>query len=279
MFAPGLAAAVGRLAEGFSGVLALYARDLRDGDELALDADRVCETASVIKVPILVALSELVQAGRLRWEAEVAVQPQNRTTGSGVLADLEDGVRLRVSDLATLMIVVSDNVATNELIDRVGLSAVNEAMDRRGLRQTRLHKKLFWSLPGPLGTTTPREMAELFAAIRAGRCVSPEADERMLAILRRQHFNAATLRRFPYELVAEEDADGRPAVVVASKSGSLPGVRNDVALVSTPKGDYVVSMFTAGCRDPRYHVDNEALLLLPRVSRAILDAFLRGGAG
>ncbi|MBX6349965.1 MAG: serine hydrolase [Clostridia bacterium] len=279
MFAPGLGATIDRLSQGFSGVLALYARDLRDGDELQVDADRVCETASVIKVPILVALSELVEAGRLGWETTVAVRPENRTTGSGVLADLEDGLRLRISDLASLMIVVSDNVATNELIDRVGLEAVNAAMERRGLRQTRLHKKLFWNLPGPLGTTTPREMAELMVAIRDGRCVSPAADARMLAILRRQHFNAATLRRFPYALVAEEDAGLRPAVAVASKSGSLPGVRNDVALVSTPAGDYVVSMFTAGCRDPRYHVDNEALLLLPRVSRAILDAFLAGGRG
>ncbi|MBE3589251.1 MAG: serine hydrolase [Firmicutes bacterium] len=276
-FAAWLEEAVARAAAGFSGHLAVFARDLRDGDTFELDADHVGETASVIKVPILVALWEAVEAGRMGWHDMVRVNPANRTTGSGVIADLEDGVQLRICDLATLMIVVSDNVATNELIDRVGQEAVNRAMERRGLRATRLHKKLFWDIPGPLGTTSPREIASLMESIYRRRCVSPRADETMLAILDRQHYNSALTRLLPYPLIAEEG--GRPpAVLVASKSGSLDGVRNDAGIVRTPWGDYVVALMTDGALDPRYHPDNEAMLLLPRISRAILEAFREGGA-
>ncbi|MBX5476173.1 MAG: serine hydrolase [Clostridia bacterium] len=276
-FASWLGEAVARAAAGFSGHLSVFARDLRDGATFELDADRVGETASMIKVPILVALWEAIEAGRLGWHDVVRVNPANRTTGSGVLADLEDGVQLRICDLATLMIVVSDNVATNELIDRVGLEAVNRAMERRGLRATRLHKKLYWDIPGELGTTTPREMATLMESIHARRCVSRRADEAMVAILERQHYNSALTRLLPYSLVSEEG--GRPpAVRVASKSGSLDGVRNDAGIVRTPWGDYVVALMTDGALDPRYHVDNEAMWLLPRVSRAILEAFREEGA-
>ena len=126
---------IAALTKGFNGTVAIYARNLDTGQEFALAADTKVRTASTIKLPILCALEDLVAKGRIAWTLPVPVRPEDRVSGSGVLAELSPGATLPLRDVATLMIIVSDNTATNLVIDRITADAVNDYLDSIGLKE------------------------------------------------------------------------------------------------------------------------------------------------
>src|SRR5436190_4870180 len=103
----------------FYGTVSLYAKNLETGRDVGHDADRRVRTASTIKLPILCALESLVARGVVGWDEPLRVRQEDKVSGSGVLADVEDGTTLSVRNVATLMIIVSDNTATNLVLDRI----------------------------------------------------------------------------------------------------------------------------------------------------------------
>jgi beta-lactamase class A len=182
------------------------------------------------------------------------------------------------------MIAVSDNTATNMLIGLVGTKAVDDLMAARGFPLTRLYRPTFRGGKADvfpeeekefgLGSTTPREMGRLLEGIARGSVVGKAASAEMMALLRKQQDRDMIPRRLP------EDDD----VLVASKSGtdSRTGpdgrdgaIRNDVAVVSTPRGRYVIAIFTQGVADTRWSVDNAALVTGAEISRLVFDHFTR----
>jgi beta-lactamase class A len=262
------------IARRFSGRFALYAKHLDTGEEVVFGAPEPMETASAIKLPVMAAVFEAVRTGRLALHDPVTLTADDQVTGSGVLQHLTIGTTLSLRDVVTLMIVVSDNTATNMVLRTVGLETVNACCRMWGFTDTRVVKPIDWSLPPPIGLSTPRDLAGFLERIHRRTLVDEAASAAMWDILCRQEYNTLLTRRLPYDLLAEADDGTPPAVVIGSKSGSVSGVRNDAGLVVSPWGAYVVAIMSDGCGDLRFHMDNEASVLLPEATRAVFDHFL-----
>jgi beta-lactamase class A len=129
-----LADRIAGLTQGFKGTVVLYAKHLSTGREFGVAPDTRVRTASTIKLPILCALESLVDAGKVKWDERIILKPEDKVSGSGILASLEDRTELTVRNVAILMIVLSDNTATNLILDRIGADAVNGLLghDRPG---------------------------------------------------------------------------------------------------------------------------------------------------
>lgn len=276
-FTPTILEKLDRLARGFSGTLGVSAALLVGPDArepVAFNAQEVFHPASVIKVPLMV---EVVRSVPL--DERFSLRPADRVTGSGILKDLDGPETLSARDLLVLMIAISDNTATNVLIDRVGRDAVNDTARSLGLTQTWLAGKLQlppqrWNADQKAGRrsqTTPADMLRLLLLIHQGEAADAGSCQEMLDILRRQQYTHVLGRYLPYDPDAVEEGTGE--VVIASKSGAIRGARHEIGLITTGPVTYAVSLFTKGCKDERFHVDNEAELLLSRVSRLLFDYF------
>ncbi|MCS7043084.1 MAG: class A beta-lactamase-related serine hydrolase [Bryobacteraceae bacterium] len=274
---PALPGPIRREIEGFDGDVYFYARHLGTGESIGWRENERVRTASTIKLPIMAAVFHKVRAGEARWDEPVELREQDKVSGSGVLRELSHGVKLPLRDLVRLMIVVSDNTATNLVLDRIPADAVNEFLDTLGLKQTRALRKVRgdgtdlkapsgWSRAGlleenrrfGLGVSTPREMVELMALLDAGKVVSAEDSREMLAILERQQY---------------KDGIGRKLAGfrVASKSGALDALRSDVGLVTTPKAKVAMAITVDGMKQPDWTEDNPGLLLIARLARLLAE--------
>jgi beta-lactamase class A len=221
-------AALERLADAFDGTLAVAVRDETTGETLELNGEREMPTASTIKLAVLAAVFERVRQGGLSLEERRPIRDEERVGGSGVIKELSAGTELTIRDLATYMVVVSDNMATNLLIDAAGgVESVNRFVnDDLGLKAITLHRKLMLipGSSGPLALASPRDLDALVSGILGGRIVSPEASEEMLGMLARQQYLDQVPRLFDRRtLVDESGSEGR--IRVACKTGMIDGVR------------------------------------------------------
>jgi beta-lactamase class A len=212
------------------------------GERFSHNGDRRFVAASTVKIPILIELFRQLDTGEQSLSAEHVLRDADKAKGSGVLAQLHDGIRLDISDLAYLMMSISDNTATNILIDRVGADRVNATMRDLGMRGSTLGRKMHgrhvvhgeqenWALPN--------DYSMVMAAVLGGRAASSAACERMLALMEKQQNDRRIARHLP--------RDGRPRW--GSKTGSLPGVVNDVGFIMTAKGALILSVFCEGPTD------------------------------
>jgi beta-lactamase class A len=227
---------------------------------LLVRADEVVTAASTIKVPILAAALDEVDAGRLDLAQPTAIPPQ-RAGGSGVLHALPDLHTLTLADLLTLMIIVSDNTATNVVIDLIGIGRVNQFCAGAGLNATVLRRKMMDADAVRLGlenTTTAHDQATLLDAIAWRNLLPAPLRAFALHALERQQFNDGLPSLLPDE------------VIVAHKTGELPGVRHDVGVITGTNGrQAVVAVLVSG-------VDAEPLDL--RSGRSAPSASTRSNA-
>lgn len=225
--------ALQRLADAFDGTLAVAVRDETTGETLELNAEREMPTASTIKLAVLVAVFERVRQGALSLDERRPILDEERVGGSGVIKELTTGTELTIRDLATYMVVVSDNMATNLLIDAAGgVDAVNRFVgDELGLRAITLRRKLmFTGGRGHLALAAPRDLAALVSGLQGRRIVSPEASDEMLGMLGRQQYLDQVPRLFDRrQLVDEMGSEG--SIRVACKTGMIDGVRADVGVM------------------------------------------------
>ncbi len=265
-----------RMAAGFGGTFGLYARHLVSGEVIQFNADESFPTASCIKVPVLIEVWKQALEGRFSLDDPLELRVENITTGTGVLLDLAPGLKLSVRDVALLMIVVSDNVATNMLIDLVGLENVNRTLRAMGFVSTELRGKIDWSVLDQdsymLGISTPREMGGIIARLAEGRVLTPAACREMIGILGHQQYTDMIGRYLPYSRYYRQRGM-RQEALVASKSGGMPGVRNDIGLVTMDDASFVFAGMTKDCADLRYGEVNEASTLIARSARAVYDHF------
>lgn len=242
---------------GYPGEVGLLVTDLAGNELFALNPGVSFPAASTVKVPLLVQALGEAQAGRLDLSARVTVTAGDRVPGSGVLHELDPGLALTWRDVLTLMIVVSDNTATNLVIDRLGEGAVNAWLAERGLTHTHLVGRL--QLPperqngaqrrGERNRTAARDQVRLLGRLARGELLDPVHTELALSILARQQFRDLLGRHVP------RGADGELLYRVASKSGELRGVHHDVGVLFTPR-PLVVALLSQGGTDPREHPDN-----------------------
>jgi len=258
-----LDARVSALTTPFKGSVMLYAKNLRTGRDFGRGAETKVRTASTIKLPILCALESLIDAGKVRWDERLLLKADDKVTGSGVMGNLADGTDLTVRNVAILMIIVSDNTATNLILDRITADAVNDYLDAIGLPLTRSNRKVRgdgtklkdptgWSRAGlieenkkyGLGVTTPREMVRLLELLEQGKVVSPAVSKDVLDIMKMQHEREGIARHAPDE------------VEIASKHGSLDALRSDVGIVYTPGGPIAIAITVDDMPDTDYSPDN-----------------------
>lgn len=255
-------AAVAELAAASGGHVGLLARHLESGQQLAWNPDDVIGTASAVKVPIYAEVMRQRRLGRIDLDAAVVTRESDLAGGSGVLSILRPGVRCTVADLCTLMIVVSDNTATNILIDMLGgPEAVNEGLDALGYQGIRLNHKIGYAPPPlvvagprqsqlssePLGTATPAELCRLLADLHAGAVVDPAASAEMISTLRHQQSQSLVPRSY-LDVAEPGDLPGPDGPAVASKTGSVGGCRVDTGLLYLPGDGGTVAYCAAADR-------------------------------
>ena len=256
----------------YDGKMGIYLDDF-NGNVISVHGDEAFETASAIKTYILVCLFDQVEKGNKSLEDVIEYKQEHVVDGSGVLPALEPGAMLRVKDAATFMIIVSDNIATNMIIDYLGLETINQCIRDLGCRDTVLHNPIHFEKYDKLGTSTPRDYASIFARLAKGELISPSADGKMVEILKKQHYNTMITRDFPPVYMDSDNTD-EILISVASKSGSMDACRNDGGIVFTPYGPYVIVMFHKEFSDAMYYPAHPATVFGARVSRMILDQFL-----
>jgi beta-lactamase class A len=238
-----------RIGSAYSGKWTYALTDLGSGAHIGRDEDSVMPTASLIKVPVLVSLYRAVDDGRVRLADRIQYTQDHRCLGSGVLSRMTPGVEMTVRDAAVLMIIISDNSATNMMIDLVGLDQVNQAMRDVRLAQTRLFRRLGDRGGGidarKMSVSTACEMTRLLELIALHEAVSEEASEDMLRILRRQDYRHELSRLLPWDEM--NMLENHEVNWVAEKGGSfLNGIRTSGAVFCGQRGTFVMSVFCEG---------------------------------
>ncbi len=256
-----LAKQLQQMAAEFDGVMGIAVKDLGTGETFFANADTVFPQASSIKIPILLELFRQAQAGTLKLDERVDVKKAQMAAGSGVLLHFSDvGSALSLRDLAVLMIVLSDNTATNVLIDRVGMQNVNDNLRRLGLTQTRLQRIMLdvdSQRASRENLSTPREMVLLLEMLDAGKTLDPKSTQAALEILK--YSKNTALRR------------GLPAgVALASKPGGIGGVACESGIVYLAGKPYAISVMTTLNKD-----SDAAEKAMADVSRRVFDYFER----
>lgn len=256
------------IAKAHHGVLGYSVLNLDTGERLSLRGDETFPTASLIKVPILVTLYDLAEKKELSLDDPLTVLKIDQVPGSGVLQFMHPGMTLSVHDAAALMTILSDNTATNLVLDKVAIRRVWQKMEALGLPHTKVHSKTYLritsvamdsSVKYGLGVSTPNEMAHLFELLAQGKAVSPAADSSMLDILR-SNADVELMQR-------TVEGVGAP-----HKTGATDSVRTECALFRL-QSRVVACGFTKQNTDTRWVVDNEAQVTLGRLGAAIVAAW------
>lgn len=264
------------LAAQHQGKVAFFAKDLKTGQTAAIDADTPVQTASVIKMSMMLETMYEVKAGKHHLDEKLELTKENQVPGSGILTMLDPGLQLTLKDVMTFMIVVSDNTATNMMIDAIGTGPVNKRMEEMGLKNTYLYKKVYKPATGPmppdqkkfgLGKTTAREMAELLESIERCDLGDKTLCDTMVGIMKNQQDRDKIPRYLEKGDTTEEIS------AIANKTGSLDHVRNDVGILYAKNGPIIISAFTYDNKDTSWTVDNQAEVLIAKMAKAVVDAW------
>ena len=256
------------IADAHHGTVGYSVIDLETGARINRRGDETFPTASLIKVAILVTVYDLVSKGQLSLDDPLTVLKIDQVPGSGVIQFLHNGTVLSVHDAAWLMSTISDNTATNLLLDRIIIRRVWTKMDSLGLQHTRVHSKSFLrnssvamdsSVKYGLGVTTPNEMAHLFELMAQGKAVNASADSAMLDILE-HNTTDFMLQRY---LVGAR---------AAHKDGETDAVRTECTLWYL-RNRVVACVMTKENKDQRWILDNEPQLTIANMGLAIVNAF------
>ena len=257
------------LADAHHGIVGYTVHNLDTGERLERRGDETFSTASLIKVAILVTVYDLVESRMIGLDDPLTVFKIDKVPGSGMLQFMHDNAVITVHDAAWLMTTISDNTATNLLLDRIIIRRVWEKMEKLGLMHTKVHSKSFLrsasvamdsSVKYGLGVTTPNEMAKLFALLADGKAVSPKADSAMLDILAHNE-DFQKVNRFV-------------TLSVPHKTGDTDKVRTDCGLFPL-QSRVVYCVLTKENLDMRYSVDNEANVMMARMGEVMTKAWPR----
>src|SRR5438132_6492990 len=203
-----LASRLGPLAKEHKGKVAIAVKHLGSGESYYLNADEPMSTASLIKLAVMIEVYEQVAEGKAKLSDPLTLRQEDKVAGSGVLTEhFTAGVTFPLRDAVHLMIAVSDNTATNLVLDKIGIGATAARMEAWGFPNTKIHAKSFRGSTTSvfpertkrfgLGSTTAREMVEILAKLHAGKLVSPDACKEMLDLLKKCDDNAKFPRFLP----------------------------------------------------------------------------------
>src|SRR5712691_9472187 len=224
----------------FKGKVSLFAKNLDTGETYALGADDRIRTASTIKIAVMVEAFARVAEGKAKWSDELVLTKAARFSGSGVLQELSDGLHLTLRDCVNLMMLVSDNTATNMVLDYLTTDAVNARMNSLGFKDTRIMRRIGGggeSKEGRgadnkrfgLGATRPHEMVQILEKLDRGEIISKAASKEMIDLMKREQALYA-IGRTIWD------------VPMASKYGALDHLRSCVAIVYSRRGKIAMAI-------------------------------------
>lgn len=215
--------------------VAVYFKDLSTQYDFGIDANEKIPSASLVKIPIMAAVYYLAKKGEISLDEELTYKKKYRCGGSGIIKNCRYGERFTIKQLVELMIVVSDNVATHMIIDRIGLKRFNEIFKNLGLKNTNLDRyvmDLRSRNNGVENYTTAKEIGTLLEKIYYGKLVSKQASLEMLEIMLKQEISDRIRKKLPSN------------VIVANKTGTMKNVFHDVGIVFTNNGNFILCVLT-----------------------------------
>ena len=257
----------------FKGKVSLFAKNLDTGETYGLNPDERVRTASTIKIAVMIEAFARVAEGKAKWTDEVVLTKEKKVSGSGILNELSDGLKLTLRDAVNLMMILSDNTATNLVLDVLTTDAVNARMESLGFKQIKIMRKVGSggeSEAGKnpeykkygLGMATPREMVLVMEKLEHGEIVSPAVSKEMIDLMKREQ---------------DRNAIGRSLwdVPMASKYGALDRLRSAVGILYTKKGRIAMAISCDDMPEVMWSVDNPAYLLMSRLSEVLADGLAK----
>lgn len=267
----GLEAKLLPLIEAHKGKVTVALKHLDTGETYAYHADEPMPTASLIKFPVMIEAYRQAEEGKLDLDGMVTLKSEDKVPGSGILTEnFSGGATFSVRDAIRLMIVFSDNTATNLVLDQIGLGATAETMEKMGYPNTKIHSKVYRrdtsifperSEKFGLGSTTATEMIRLFEALHKRELVSADASESMTDAL----LHCDDKEKFPRFLP--------PGTKVAFKTGSVNASRTCAGIIQTPGGPVALCVMTTDNEDQSWGPQNAGNVLCAEVAKAVYDYF------
>jgi beta-lactamase class A len=257
---------VNELLKGFNGSVGVYVHDLKKNRVVAIQADTVYPTASMVKIPILTGIMRKLESGELQYHQTLTYKDSLLYAGVDILGSLKNNEKIELSKVMMLMLTMSDNTASLWLQSLAGTGArINELMDSLGLRNTRVNSRT----PGRennrtqygWGQTSPREMATLMEKIVKKQVISETASEKMLRLLGRNYWDEQAISEIPTD------------VFIASKSGAVDATRNEVLFVNGKKCSYIFCICTKDNKDKSWNSSNEAWVLTKKLSKLLWEYY------
>jgi beta-lactamase class A len=257
---------VSELVKSFHGEIGVYVHDLKKNKVIAVNADSVFPTASMVKMTILTGIMRKIESGELDYHQTLTYKDSLLYAGEDILGSLKNNEKIQLSKVMMLMLSTSDNTASLWLQTLAGTGTrINELMDSLGLQSTRVNSRT----PGResnrtkygWGQTSPREMATLMEKIVKKEVISTTASEKMLRLLGRNYWDEVAISQIPTD------------VFVASKNGAVNASRSEVLFVNGKKCSYVFCICTKNNTDESWKADNEAWVLIRKLSKLLWEYY------
>lgn len=270
------------LINDFDGNVNFYISDEK-GNELKYNENEIVETASCIKLFILIEYYNQIMQNRKTREDMISYSPEQDyvENGSGIIQYLEN-LNLSSKNMAILMMIMSDNIATNKMIEYLGFENINNTIKTIGLKNTTLvAKKLDFNIYNSVGKTTAYEYAKAYEMILKKEILTPDMCDEIIEILSNQTYRVMLLRYLSPKDLEEIGVSDTYIKYIATKSGALGdegkedmiNCRNDGGIFSTEDGSYIISIFISGMEDRGFYPDNPAILLGGKISKIVLKSF------
>ncbi|MBU5465278.1 class A beta-lactamase-related serine hydrolase [Virgibacillus sp. MSJ-26] len=239
-----------KIAEQYGGSWGIVLEDLDRGDKWEWQADEIFYAASIIKVPIMVAAYDALEKKEISFSDTVRLNREELVGGSGVLQHLSPGMTsLTIYDLVVLMIVQSDNTATNMLIDLLGVDKIKKVMTDHGWTNSKCYNKLMTIPVEREGSNiiNANEMSMMLKQMVTGKLVSAHACEEMITIMKKQQIRDSLPGKLP-----SPEADiigGQPTWELANKTGNITKVRHDIGIFYVEKRTFIATILSRGIDD------------------------------
>ena len=272
--APKLDDQVKALVASFKGRVTLYAKNLDTGETYALNADERVRTASTIKIAVMIEAFARVNEGKAKWTDQVVLTKEKKVSGSGILSELLDGLHLTLRDAVNLMMMLSDNTATNLVLDVLTTDAVNARMESLAFKNIKINRKVMSggeSQAGKdpenkkygLGFATPHEMVLVMEKLERGEIISPAVSKEMIELMKREQARYA-IGRSLWDLP------------MASKYGALDRLRSAIGIIYSKKGKIAMAISCDDMPEIMWSVDNPAYMLMSQLSEVLVNGLGKG---